>query len=82
MSGQAGDLTKLATLENVVELNEGYPVELWLTEAGRVVIRAWNECQNNYTDVDLFQFLAALDGSGDALSGATPFPSVRASESN
>ena len=50
-------VTKIATLPGVREHNEGEPVELWFNENGRVVIRAWNECHNNYTDVDLFDLL-------------------------
>jgi hypothetical protein len=44
---------KLAVLPDVREYTEGETVELWLNRYGRVVIRAYNECGNNYTDVDL-----------------------------
>ena len=35
-------------------------VELWVNKAGRVVVRAFNECHNNYTDVDLDDLLLWL----------------------
>lgn len=79
---QAGELTKIATLSSVVERNEGYPVELWLTGSGAVVLRAWNECQNNHTDVDLFQLLAALQVTGSALDGASSFSPLRVAQSD
>jgi hypothetical protein len=44
---------KIAVMEGVREHTERGPVELWLNEEGRVVIRSYNECGNNYTDVDL-----------------------------
>jgi hypothetical protein len=50
--------TKIATLANVREWTEGEPVEVWLNRRGRIVIRAFNECGNNSTDVDLFDLLA------------------------
>jgi len=49
--------TKIATLPGIREYGEGEPVEIWLRGNGRVVIRAWNECGNNHTDVDLFDLL-------------------------
>jgi hypothetical protein len=55
-------LTKLATLDAVRERTDGDPVELWLTGEGRVVIRAYNECGNAYTEVDLFDLLGAARG--------------------
>jgi hypothetical protein len=48
---------KLAVLSGVREQNEHEPVELWLNESGRVVVRAFDECLNNYTDVDLADLL-------------------------
>ena len=50
--------TKIATLSGVREYSEGYPVEVWLREDGRVVVRAFNECGNNRTDIDLLDLLA------------------------
>lgn len=44
---------KIAVLAGVREHMEGSPVELWLNDSGRIVLRAYNECQNNCTDVDL-----------------------------
>lgn len=49
--------TKIAALEDVREHGEGEPVELWLNRSGRVVLRAFNECRNNHTDVDLSDLL-------------------------
>ena len=51
---------KLATLSRVREYCEHEPVELWLSSTGRITIRAWNECGNNYTDIDLIDLLVAL----------------------
>jgi hypothetical protein len=66
--------TKMATLSEVREHAEGYPVELWALSNGRTVIRAYNECGNNFTDVDL----------GDLISWATGkpggIPALRAAE--
>ena len=45
--------TKLCVMCGVREYAEGETVELWLNARGRVVIRSYNECGNNYTDVDL-----------------------------
>jgi hypothetical protein len=55
--------TKLATLVGVREHSEGSPVELWLNRSGRVVVRAFNECGNNYTEVDLFDLLSWAEGA-------------------
>lgn len=48
---------KLAVLSGVREYMEREAVELWLNRYGRVVIRAYNECRNNHTDVDLTDLL-------------------------
>jgi hypothetical protein len=48
----------LAVLAGVKEHAEGYPVELRLASNGRIVIRAYNECGNNHTDVDLHDLVA------------------------
>lgn len=62
-------ITKVATLPSVREYTEGEPVELWVGTNGRVVLRAWNECRNNYTDVDLFDL---LDWCRTGISTVTP----------
>ena len=49
---------KIATLDGVREHGEHEAVELWYGRAGRVVIRAYNEGGNNFTDVDLGDLLA------------------------
>ena len=55
--------TKLCDLVGVREYGEGlFPVELWRTgPLGRLIIRAYNECGNNYTDVDLLDILKWLE---------------------
>lgn len=51
---------KIADLVGVREHTEGDTVELWTNQAGRVVVRAWNECHNNHTDVDLVDLVSWL----------------------
>jgi hypothetical protein len=51
------DEFKVATLDGVREYGEGEPVELWVNRYGRVVVRARNECGNNFTEVDLADLL-------------------------
>lgn len=58
--------TKLAVLSGVREHVEHEPVELWLNRSGRIVVRAFNECLNNYTDVDLADLVGWMR-SGSAL---------------
>jgi hypothetical protein len=48
---------KLAELPSVREYGEGAAVELWRNVNGRLVIRAYNDCRNNITDVDLLDIL-------------------------
>ena len=62
-----GIAVRLAVLPDVSEYMEGFPVELWNTDTGRVVVRAYNECTYNYTDIDLGDLLACL--SGESLAG-------------
>lgn len=45
--------TKIATLEGVRELTEREPVEIWINADGVIAVRAYNECRNNYTEVEL-----------------------------
>lgn len=59
---------KIATLPGVREYTEGAPVELWFNEDGRVVIRAWNECHNNYTEVDLFDIVEWMKTAPEILN--------------
>ena len=56
--------TKVAVLSDVHELNEGNPVELWVLENARAVVRCMNECGNNYTDLDLFELLEWAKSNG------------------
>jgi hypothetical protein len=46
-------MPKLCVMRGVREYMEGEEVELWLNARGRVVVRSFNECGNNHTDVDL-----------------------------
>jgi hypothetical protein len=50
-------MIKLATMTGVKEYTDGDQVEIWLNDIGRVVIRAYNEGGNNYTEVDLVHVL-------------------------
>lgn len=73
---------KLATLNGVREHTEGSLVELWLNRSGRVVIRAFNECDNNHTDVDLIDLLHWAQGPGfglveDVTKQIAPVPASR-----
>jgi hypothetical protein len=72
---------KIATMEDVREYAEGYPVELWRNREGRVIIRAFNECGNNVTEVDLYDLLEWLSrgqrrmmvlDNGEGSPSATP----------
>jgi hypothetical protein len=51
MSSHETESLKIAVLDGVCEHNEGYPVELWL-EKNTFVLRAYNECGNNYVSID------------------------------
>jgi hypothetical protein len=55
---------KIVNLNTVREHNEGDPVELWFNRAGRIVVRAYNECHNNCTDVDLLDLSEWLRTGG------------------
>jgi hypothetical protein len=63
---------------DVRELTEGAPVELSMSAAGEVVVRAYNECRNDYTEVDLLALLNWSRFRGKELVGA--FPAVSTSE--
>lgn len=60
--------TKIATLRGVREHNEHDDVELWLNADGRIVVRSYNECGNNYTDLDLRDLLDWLDSGSNTLA--------------
>jgi hypothetical protein len=68
---------KVATLADVRELTEGEPVELWIGETGKIVVRAYNEGRNNYTEVDLLGLLSWSRGYGGNVGG---IPAVCATE--
>jgi hypothetical protein len=44
-------------MAGVAERCEGLPVELWRSDNGRLMVRAYNECGNNHTDVDLWNLI-------------------------
>ena len=48
---------KIAVMAGVREHTEREPVELWVNGGGRLVVRSYNECRNNYTDTDLADLL-------------------------
>lgn len=63
---------KITTMQGVREHGEGYPVELWVNEAGRVVVRAYNEGHQNITDVDLSDLMDWLRNGPKGAGGQTP----------
>jgi hypothetical protein len=72
---------KLATLEGVREYNEREPVELWV-RAGRVILRAFNECHNNHTDVDLRDLLTWLQAGPELKDGRCEITALSAAGRN
>src|SRR6476661_5571493 len=69
---------KICDMAGVREHAEGLTVELWrIGESGRLVIRAYNECGNNITEVDLWDLMDWLQtGFGKTLleaSSPSPF---------
>lgn len=54
-------MTKICNMDGVREYMDGETVELGRSEiSGRLVVRAYNECGNNFTEVDLFDVVAWL----------------------
>ena len=54
-------MPRICEFAGVREYVEGDPVELWRSDdTGRLVIRAYNERRNNFTEVDLWDLLAKL----------------------
>lgn len=54
--------TKVCDMHGVHELSERFCVpQLWRTAGGRLVIRAYNEGGNNYTDLDLWSLVEWLE---------------------
>jgi hypothetical protein len=58
---------KITDLEGVREYCEGEPVELWFSERGRIVIRAYNEARFQGTDVDLLDLIEWISQRGVVL---------------
>lgn len=56
--------TKIAEIDGVREYCEGEIVELWLTDHGRLVIRAYNEARFRGTDVDLLDLVEWIFAQG------------------
>lgn len=48
--------TKIAVLP-VRELKEGYPVELWVNDKGRLVVRTYSVDRYGESDLDLFDLV-------------------------
>jgi hypothetical protein len=57
--GDGAPEVKLCEMAGVREHSEHFPVELWRNH-GRLVIRAYSECGNNATDLDLFDLVVWL----------------------
>lgn len=74
--------TMIASLPTVREHTEGDQVELWLNRSGRLVLRAFNECHNNHTDVDLVDLLAWLrtGEAGGVIGDEWGIPPLRIAE--
>lgn len=52
-------MTRIQIVTSIRERAEGAPVELWREDnTGKVFVRAYNECHNNYTDVELAALVA------------------------
>lgn len=61
---------KIAVMVGVREHTENEPVELWLNGDGRTVIRSYNECGNNCTDIDLADLMDWLrSGTNEGVLG-------------
>lgn len=58
---------KICEIPDVREYVEGAPVELRISPHGRQVLRAYNECGNNYTEVDLEDLLKWIQKGGAQL---------------
>lgn len=54
---------RLSTLANVYELDEGWPLELWMNGKGRVFVRAYTQSGCCYTHIDVLDLVKALRGS-------------------
>jgi hypothetical protein len=56
-------------MDGVREYCDGEPVALVEAENGRLAVRAWNECRNNITDVDLLDVIAWVRANRPELLG-------------
>jgi len=65
-TGQAGAQinVKISAIPKVREWIEEMPVELWFNREGRVVLKAFNECGYNCTEIDVFDLLDWFDEKG------------------
>ena len=66
---------KIAVLETVRELTEGEPLEIW-SRSGRIVVRAFNECGHNYTEIDLMDLLGWARNGGYECNAVLPSANV------
>lgn len=60
-------IERLGILTGVREYSEGWDVELWRSERGRLLIRAYNEGHNNYVNIDLVDLIDGLSGSREGI---------------
>ena len=63
---------KLCDMDGVRGGEPGFAVELWRTEKGRLVVRAYNEAGYACTDVDLWDILSWVSIGPDACHVYTP----------
>lgn len=63
---------KLCDMQGVRGGERGYAVELWRTDEGRLVVRAYNEAGYSYTDVDLWDILSWVSIGPDACPDRAP----------
>ena len=57
------ETTKVMILSGVREYTEGHPVQLGRRHDGRLTIIAYNECGNNYTEVDLLDVVNLVNSA-------------------
>ena len=61
---------KVCEMTGVREYAEEYPVEVWMDENGRLVVRAYNEGKHNVTEIDLLDLRNWLAANPDVARAA------------
>lgn len=62
---------KICDMAGVIEAGEGWTPELWRNEDGRLIIRAYCECGNRYTELELWSLVHWLEvGAAARLLGS------------